>query len=108
MGADFSDKDKLEVIEFLIEQWRPARSSDISGERETLLLLKQIAKDIRGRMPGVPQRARDRLQRALADATASKTSGYPIPALRRIAEVTISEWATIRQALDEFEKEISK
>jgi hypothetical protein len=102
MAANFSDEHKIEVIEHFIEQWRPARNST-AGDRDVYLILKEIAADIRGRGPNVPGRARDRLQRAINEANFSKTSGYATPPLRRIAETVISEWPTIRQALNEFE-----
>jgi hypothetical protein len=102
---EFTEQEKLEVIEALVEQWRPARSSSILGERETYLILKAIAKDIRGRLPGSPSRARDRLIRAIELAKANKTSsGYSIPDLRRIAEISIGEAAAITQALEHFEQ----
>lgn len=107
----FTDAEKLEVIEFMITQWRPARSSSIEGERATYLILKEIAADIRGRDPQAPSRARERLQRAIDDAKADRResgSGYAVPKLRKIAEVTIGEWPTIRQALEVYDKEINR
>jgi alkyl hydroperoxide reductase subunit AhpC len=102
MAADFTDAEKLETVEFFIEQLRIAKT-DRGGDHEIFLILKSIAADIRGRAPNAPGRARDRLQRAIDAAQASKTSGYAIPAVRRIAETVISEWPTIRQALEQFE-----
>lgn len=106
---NFSIEDKLEVIEFFLTQWRPARSSDISGERDTYLILKEVARDIRARMPGVPSRSRDTLQRAIDRATAAKTgvpgTGYEGRTMFALAQVVIGEWAVIRQALDQFKEE---
>lgn len=107
----FTDAEKLEVIEFFCTQWRPARSSTIEGERTTLLILKEIAKEIRARDPAAPGRAQDRLQRAIDDAKADRResgSGYAVPKLRKIAEIAIGEWPTIRQALETYEKEINR
>lgn len=106
MAGSFTDKEKLEVIEFMIEQWRPARSSDIAGERDTYLILKDIAREIRGRMPGVPSRSRQTLERAIERAAATKTglpgAGYQGRTMFALAQVVIGEWPTIRQALDKF------
>ncbi len=104
--AEFTDGEKLEVVEHMIEQWRVARGS-AGGDRDVYLILKAIAKDIRGRMPGVPHRARDTLQRAIERATAAKTglpgAGYQGRTMFALAQVVIGEWATIRQALEKFE-----
>jgi hypothetical protein len=104
MAADFTDAEKLETVEFFIEQFRIAKT-DRSGDHEIFLILKAIAADIRGRAPNAPGRARERLERALEHAAKTKTGGvgYEFNALRRIAETVISEWPTIRQALEQFE-----
>lgn len=107
MAGEFTDAEKLEVIEHFIQQWRPARSSDISGERETYLILKAIASDLRARKPAAPGRARDRLARAITDAKDLKVeTGYRLKDMRRIAETVISEWPVIRAALEQLEQEI--
>lgn len=110
MAGKFTEKEKLEVIEFMITQWRPARSSSIAGERDTYLILKEIARDIRARMPGVPSKSRETIQRAIDRAVASKTgvpgAGYQGRKMFALAQVVIGEWATIRQALDQFKEEV--
>jgi hypothetical protein len=107
MAANFTDAEKLEVIESFIVQWKVARTGDHLGGHDVYLLLKEIAKDYRGRAPNAPGRARERLERALEHAAKTKTGGvgYEFNALRRIAETVISEWPTIRQALEKFEQE---
>lgn len=106
MAAEFTDAEKLEVVEHFLDQWRPARSSDISGERDTFLTLKAIAADIRARKPDAPGRARDRLRRAISDAKDMKTDdGYRARDLRTIAETVISEWPVIQRCLEHFEQQ---
>lgn len=102
---EFTEQEKLEVIEHFITQWRPARSSTIEGERDTYLILKAIASDLRSRKPTAPSRARDRLGRAITAAKDLKTdTGYRARDMRLIAETAISEWPVIKAALEQFEQ----
>lgn len=99
-------KEKLQVIEHFIEQWRIARNGD-PGERAVYHTLKAIAEDIRARDR---KRATDlitRMDRAMKNAERWKTkpTGYQPGNLREIAELTIGAWPTIRQALEDFENE---
>lgn len=106
MAPEFTDDEKLEVVDFFCAQWRPARTSTIEGERTTLQILKAIAKDIRARKPAAPSRALDRLARALSDAKDLKLdTGYRDRDLRQIAETVISEWPVIKSALEQFEQQ---
>ena len=73
----YSNREKREVIEQLIENWRPARGPDASpGDRAVWLMLKAIAADYRARdrlRTGGPHDAR-RLPRIAA------TSAWGAPA----------------------------
>lgn len=105
--SKFTEQEKLEVIEYFIEQWRVARSS-AGGDRAIYLILKAIGSDIRARLPVAPSRARDRIERVIMNAKDRKgPSGYVVSDLRKIAETTISEWPVIRAALEKLEKEQS-
>lgn len=104
MTKTFTDREKLELVEFLITQWRPARSSTIEGERDTYLILKAIADDIRARKPGRAIEVVERIERAINNARASRDrSGYQPGNLREIAELAIGSWGTIRLALERLE-----
>lgn len=104
MVAEFTDTEKLEVIEDFCNQWRCARNST-SGDRDVYLILKAIASDIRARRPQAPSRARDRLSRAISTAKDLKVdTGYRVRDLRAIAEIAIGEWPVIRRALEQLEQ----
>lgn len=103
--TDFTDREKLEVIEHFIEQWRPAQN--IRGERDVFLILKEIADEIRAREP---QRAIEtivKLERAIGNAKKNRKRvlGYEPGNLREIAELVIGRWSTVRQALEKFGQE---
>jgi|SRR5579863_821963 len=101
----FTDREKLEVVEHFIEQWRPARSSSICGERETYLILKSIADDLRARDRKRATEIVRALQKAIDGAHAKKTRlGWEIGTLRHIAEFVIGKWPVIRTALNNFER----
>jgi hypothetical protein len=69
-------------------------------------VLKAIAADIRGRMPGVPGTALRELQRRIADAAASRTAaGWDAGAMRGIAEQLIGYWPAVRQGLERMDAE---
>lgn len=103
----FTDREKLEVVEHFIEQWRPARSSSICGERDTYLILKSIADDLRARDRKRATETVRLMQKAIDNAYARKTGlGFEIGSLRSIAEVVIGKWSTIRTSLEHFEKEM--
>ena len=97
MADDFTPDEKLSVVERYIEYLRRGIQVDIQ-EYEDLEVFKQIAKDIAGQKPYAPSRAKDRLERAMNLHTDRQR-------LAKIAEVVQSEWATIRQALEQFKGE---
>ena len=104
MAVNFTDQEKLETIEFFIEQWRVARNSE-TGERDIYLILKSIAKDIRGRESQSISGTRILLEGAINRSLEAKTEhGYQFGNLKQIAELTIGLWPTIRQALDWLEE----
>ena len=109
----FTPDEKLSVVERYIERLRrnikanpvpELCSSVVYSIIETttgsydLEILKSIAKDIDGKRPHLPSRAKDRLERAMNLHTDRQR-------LAKIAEVVQSEWATIRQALEQFKGE---
>jgi hypothetical protein len=108
MVGNYTDAEKLEVIELLIEERRAARNSAFESRfREQWMILKAIAADIRGRQPSSVSRARDLLREAIDGAERSKLRdlGYENGKLRQIAELTIGLWPTLQQALEQFKQE---
>lgn len=102
----YTDREKLETVEYLIELWRPGRSSSIESERATFLILKSIADDIRGRDRERATETMTKLERAIGNARKSMFRGaYPSGNLREIAEIVIGKWTTIREALASYGKE---
>ena len=104
MADDFTPDEKLSVVERYIEHFR----RDLFGNHPMptrgvydLEVFKQIAKDIAGQKPNAPSRAKDRLERAINLHTDRQR-------LAKIAEVVQSEWATIRQALEQYKGEPTK
>ena len=95
---NFTPDEKLAVVEQHIEQLR--QTIWLVGRTHVyeLEVFKQIAKDIAGQKPNAPSRAKDRLERAMNLHTDRQR-------LAKIAEVVQSEWATIRQALEQFKGE---
>jgi hypothetical protein len=99
MADDFTPDEKLSVVENQIENLRRAMTwSSNKNIIRDLEVFKQIAKDIAGQKPYAPNRAKDRLERAMNLHTDQQR-------LAKIAEVVQSEWATIRQALEQFKGE---
>jgi hypothetical protein len=104
----FSDREKLEVVERMIEQWRPtARGERLSDGRDVYLILKAIASDYRGRQPGRAGAIGEELERIIELAVIYKDDNgrYTHGRMTRIAQFVIGARATIRQALDKFEGE---
>ena len=100
MADNFTSDEKLSVVERHIEYLRRGiqmNVPDYAGVYD-LEVFKQIAKDIAGQKPHAPSRAKDRLERAMNLHTDRQR-------LAKIAEVVQSEWATIRQALEQFKGE---
>ena len=98
MADDFTPDEKLSVVERYIEYLRRGIQMDIQEYAYDLEVFKQIAKDIAGQKPNSPSRAKDRLERAM-NLHADRQR------IAKIAEVVQSEWATIRQALEQFKGE---
>lgn len=100
-----TEAEALAEIEVLIEDFRAYRSSPTQPEHVTYLALKMAADDLRGRMKGKPCDARAALQNAVERMQASKTPlGFEQGHMRAVAQVVVGHWATIRQALERFEK----
>jgi len=105
MAGEFTKQEKIEVVEHFITQWRPARSSSIEGERDTYLILKAIAADLRADAPGRASDTALKIEKEIANAERRKTpSGYEPGSLRAVAELVIGRWKTIRAALEHFEQ----
>lgn len=92
-------QDKLAAVERLIEDLRWAREKPDALERETFLALKEIAKDIRARMDGVPQAAVFELE---SRVNAIRNHGSSTPRMHQLAAEFISRWPVIKQALERF------
>lgn len=111
--TDFTDLEKLTTVEVLITHWRSGRLSPILNERRTLLILKEIADDIRARDPNQATETIRMLERAIENARralhrTTNAFGYPPGNLREVAEIAIGRWPSIREALERFEKEDRK
>lgn len=105
----FSDNEKLEVIEHFIVQWKPAATNTIEGERQTLLILKEIARDIRSRTPERTNEAIVKIEGALTVARANRTAqGFKVGHLAGIGQLMVRYWPTIRQSLEKFGNETSR
>lgn len=104
--------DQIDAVTRLLEDFREWRSKPNCPEGQTLLALKQIAKDLRGRLPEASSRALFELQRRIADAAATKTGeggmGFDVNALAGIGQECIGRWSTIRQSLERFGAEIER
>lgn len=102
----YTDREKLETVEYLIELWRPGRSSSIESERATYLILKSIADEIRARDPLLSDDTLNKLERAIGNARKNRVQQtYSSGNLREIAELVIGKWAVIREALASKAKE---
>jgi hypothetical protein len=100
----FSIPQKLQAVERLIEEFRWARDDYSVPENRTYFVLKAIADDLRGRLPGAPGEALRGLEEIINAAKQTKIrNGYEIGHLRRIAEYVIGCWPTLRQALEKFQ-----
>ena len=104
-----STQDKIAAVERLIDDLRWSRNDPAVPEHATYQALKEIARDLRGRLPEAPGKALLALQRRLADAAASKTVlGFEQRALMGIGEEVIGRWPTVRQALERFGTEAER
>jgi len=98
-------EEQLQEIEVLIEDFRWARAEAGAPEEQTYRALKEIAKDICGRLPGAANGALTALQRRIDAAVRGRMLvGYDAGALRGIGEELIGRWPTVRRALEEAEK----
>jgi hypothetical protein len=99
----FTPDEKLSVVERYIEHLRRGIQMNVPNYDGVydLEVFKQIAKDIAGQKPNAPSRAKDRLERAMNLHTDRQR-------LAKIAEVVQGEWATIRQALEQYKGEPTK
>lgn len=104
MSERVSIDEQIIEVERLIETFRWARAYDVP-EGLTYRALKQVATDLRARLPGTASDAANAIERRIEDANRSKTHlGYAINALRGLGEELIGRWPTIRHALEEQEK----
>jgi len=98
-------QDQIDAIDHLINDFRWARNETYCIEHDIYLALKEIAKDLRARLPAAPSDALLALQRRIADAAATKgpaMQGFDRSALAGIGEEVIGKWPVIRQALERF------
>ena len=110
--TDFTDLEKLTTVDVLITHWRSGRLSPILNGRRTLLILKEIADDIRGRDPKQATKTLLLLDREITNARKARdrtsTGGYPLGNIKAVGEITIGRWPSIREALERFGKEERK
>lgn len=94
-------REHLSVMEDLLESMRWARSLEPSRpERRTYEIMREIAADIRRRLPGSSDAAIQSFERRIDDAKRRKTAiGYDSRALIGIGQETIGRWPIIREAL---------
>ena len=108
MAAEFTTEEKIEVLEHFIVQWRPGRSSGIEGERETFLILKAIAADLRAQRQDRKGQVLTELSKLvqLADLHRDpETKNYTPGRLQRVAHFVMGSWPVLRQALEQFEQQ---
>jgi len=104
---DFTTEEKLEVIEHFIVQWRPGRSSGIEGERDTFLILKSIAADLRAQQPARKGEVLTELSKLVDIANIHRdpaTKNYTPGRLQRVAHFVMGSWPVIRKALEQFKQ----
>ena len=70
--TQYSSEEKLEVMEFLIEQWRSAGRHGSAHDRATYLILKAIASDYRARDKIRISETINRMERAIDHAKLRK------------------------------------
>lgn len=98
-------EEKLAVVEKAINDLRKKARVD-PVHKKNFETLKSIAADLRARIEFPTSNARGELGRALALVKQSKTAlGYDQGRLLHVANIVISKWPTISQALEQFGEE---
>lgn len=102
----FTLDEKLAALEVeIVESRRTARPPGSAAQRHHQLL-KAIAADVRGRQEFPRSNALGAIEREIERVQRSKTAlGYDRGCLEHLANVTISKWPTISQALERFGEE---
>jgi hypothetical protein len=99
-------QDQIDAVTRLLDDFRWARNEPGCAEHRTWLALKEMAKDLRARLPEAPGLALAALQRRIADAAATKGGngglGFDAGALAGIGQEVIGRWPVVRQALERF------
>jgi hypothetical protein len=93
---------QIETMETVIDQLRPhARANqEVAG---TILVLKEVHRQLRGRVGTRRVKAMDELEAAVLTAkTAASTSYREAGQLIHVASTLIHHWPTVRQALEMF------
>ena len=103
----YSNDEKRETVEFIIEERRWARNSDELAQCAIYDRLRSIASDYRARDRLKINDTIKKLERALEYAEAKKRKhqllGYDAGNLQEIGKLVIGSWPVLRQALEEFE-----
>lgn len=97
-------QEQLQEVENLIGWLRWARGSG-APEEKTYSALKQIAADLRGRLPGAASEAARELQRRIDAVKQARAASSNVPGpLQGVAEELMGRWPTVRRALEAAEK----
>lgn len=95
--------EKIAVLDRLIEEFRWARPQPQTEEFQTYETLKEIARDLRARIDGMPSLVEHELEKRITSVKSSKTSmGYPTTRMVGLAQELIGRWPTVKQALAKF------
>lgn len=94
--------EQIAAVDRCLEDFRHARSQPGTLENKTYFALRAIADELRGRKP---EACRHTLRLLAARVDAARSVRMADGAMRGVAEVLISRWPTVRQALEKFERE---
>lgn len=104
-----SDLDqKIATVERLLDDFRWARSSPNTAEHATYRTLKDIARDLKARLPNSAAEARHEIGARIAKLVRTKTpeddgQPYDVPQLIGLASLVIARWPVIEHALETTE-----
>jgi hypothetical protein len=102
----FTIEEKIDAIEAELKWSRSARREPGSREQRHHELLKAIAADLRARQTLPRNNALGDLSRTLEKMKSSKTAlGYEQGKMIEVANVVVSKWPVISQALELFGEE---
>lgn len=100
-----TDDEILTEVESLIEDFRPARSSENDPDHRAYHALKAVASDIRGRKLNKIDETTRELAAALdaMERSNATNEGFSASTRTDVALKTRAYWPTIKQALEFFE-----